>query len=62
MRINIDTTRCTGHGMCEVVAEDLFEVGPDGMTHLLGDPGPDRRGEIEAAVAECPTRALSVDL
>ncbi|MCD2188114.1 ferredoxin [Actinomycetospora soli] len=61
MRVHIDTTRCTGHGMCEAAAEDVFEVGPDGITHLLIDPDPSQRREVEAAVAECPTRALSVE-
>ncbi|SFO44831.1 ferredoxin [Pseudonocardia ammonioxydans] len=59
MKVHIDTTRCTGHGLCEAVAEDIFEVGDDGMAHLLADPDADRRGEVDQAVAECPTRALS---
>lgn len=61
MRINVDTDRCTGHGVCESIAADIFEVNDDGLVHLLVDsPAEHRRAEIEQAVAECPTQALSV--
>lgn len=61
MKVHIDTTRCTGHGMCELAAEDVFEVGADGTVHLLTDPDDEQRPEVEQAVAACPTRALSID-
>lgn len=61
MRIIVDETRCAGHGLCENIAEDIFEVGDDGMTHLRQETvGEDRRAELEEAVAACPTRALSL--
>ena len=31
MRIIVDTDRCTGHGICESLASDVFEVGSDGI-------------------------------
>jgi ferredoxin len=62
MRINVDTDRCTGHGVCESIAEDIFEVGDDGIVHLLIEDVPEsRRDEIAEAVAECPTQALSIE-
>jgi ferredoxin len=62
MRINVDTDRCTGHGICESIADDIFEVGEDGLVHLLVDSVDEsRRADIESAVAECPTQALSVE-
>lgn len=60
MRIQVDYTRCTGHGLCELEAADVFEVGPDGVVHLLVDDPDAARREIGAAVAVCPTAALSV--
>jgi ferredoxin len=61
MRIQVDTDRCTGHGVCESIADDIFEVGEDGIVHLLvEDVGENRRGDVESAVAECPTQALSI--
>ncbi len=61
MKVRIDDTRCTGHGLCEVAAEGVFEVGDDGVVHLLvEDPDEKQRPEVEDAVARCPTRALSI--
>jgi ferredoxin len=61
MRINVDTDRCTGHGVCESIAADIFEVNDDGLVQLLMEtPTDDRRVEVEEAVAECPTQALSI--
>lgn len=62
MKVHVDTTRCTGHGLCEAEAEDVFEVGADGVVHLLTDePGEEQRGGVEEAVKVCPTRALSIE-
>ena len=61
MKINIDMDKCTGHGLCEAVAEDVFEVGDDGQAHLLIEqPAEDRRAEMEDAVDQCPTDAISI--
>lgn len=61
IHIVVDEDRCTGHGFCESIAEDIFEVRGDGMTHLLQQPiSADRRSQLEEAVATCPTRALSL--
>lgn len=61
MRIIVDENRCTGHGFCENIAEDIFDVQGDGMAHLRQDTvDEDRRAAVEEAIATCPTRALSV--
>jgi ferredoxin len=62
MRINVDTDRCTGHGVCESIADDIFEVGDEGLVHLLVEDFPSaRQGDVEEAVAECPAQALSIE-
>jgi hypothetical protein len=33
MRIDVDLTRCTGHGICETIAADVFEASDDGRVH-----------------------------
>lgn len=61
MKIHIDEDRCTGHGVCEGLAEDIFEVGDDGLAHVLHDPSEDRREVVEQAVQQCPTLAISLE-
>ena len=61
MRIVVDYDKCTGLGMCEAEAPDLFEVQDDGSLVVLNDTPTDaQRAEAEAAVESCPTEALSI--
>jgi ferredoxin len=61
MKIHVDLERCTGHGFCEGIAEDIFEVNPTGWVELK-QPSPEqhRRAEVDEAVNLCPTQALSI--
>jgi ferredoxin len=62
MKIHVDTERCTGHGVCEAIAEDVFEVGDDGIVHLLVQDVTDgRRADLEEACDQCPTQALRLE-
>jgi ferredoxin len=61
MRIVLDLNKCTGLGMCEAEAPDLFEVQDDGsLVILLENPAEDDRERAEAACEACPTEALSL--
>ena len=61
MRIVVDWDRCTGMGMCESLAPDVFEVDDDGSLILHTAQVPDgQEDEVREAVASCPTEALSL--
>jgi ferredoxin len=61
MRISVDVKRCEGHGMCEQLAPEIFELDEDGnlINHYEGR---DLDGELaaaaERAVESCPVAAL----
>jgi ferredoxin len=61
MRVQVDNDMCVGTGICEATAPDLFEIGDDGISHVLKDEVP---AELLAAAREaadnCPTRALTL--
>jgi ferredoxin len=61
VRVHVDNEMCVGTGICEATAPDLFEVGDDGISHVLKDEVP---AELVAAAREaaenCPTRALTL--
>jgi ferredoxin len=62
MRIVVDHDRCTGLGMCEAEAPELFQVQDDGSLTVLDDT-PTSEQLVEAARAACeacPTEALSL--
>ena len=59
MRVEVDLDRCTGHGICESIAEDVFEVADDGIVHIEGDEQPESdRERMQQAVTQCPAAAL----
>ncbi|CAM3380925.1 ferredoxin [Nocardioides dubius] len=61
MRLEIDYSRCTGLGICEAEAPDLFEIQEDGSLSLLVErPTADSRAAAQAAVAGCPTEAIRI--
>lgn len=59
MQISVDRTRCTGLGICESLAPDVFEIDDDGELVLRGDAvSADALDEVRQAVEGCPTEAL----
>jgi len=61
MRIVVDRDRCTGLGMCEAEAPEIFQIQEDGELEVLDDaPDESQRAEAEAACEACPTQALSI--
>ncbi|HEY2225552.1 ferredoxin [Actinomycetospora sp.] len=61
-KIVVDYDKCTGLGICESIAPDVFEVDDDGSLLLLEEkPDEGRRGELQEAVDGCPTGALSIE-
>jgi ferredoxin len=61
MRIVVDRDKCTGLGMCEAEAPDLFEIDDEGTLVVLDErPEEEQRSALQAAVEACPTEALSI--
>jgi len=62
MKIVVDRSKCSSIGLCEAIAPDIFEIGPDGALNILIDEiGADRRLDLEQACENCPTQALSIE-
>ncbi|MFO7190724.1 MULTISPECIES: ferredoxin [Thermocrispum] len=59
MKISVDRTKCTGLGICESLAPDVFEIDDNGDLVLKTDTVPEGQlADVEAAVEGCPTEAL----
>ncbi len=62
MKVIVDFAKCTGLGICESIAPDLFEVNDNGELVLLrADIAGDELESVEEAVAGCPTEALRIE-
>ena len=61
MRIEVDLGKCTGHGICESIAEDVFEVTDDGTVVIFEPERPESdRTRMHQAVTQCPAAALKI--
>ncbi|MFF5985964.1 ferredoxin [Prauserella flavalba] len=59
MKVTVDRTKCTGLGICEAVAPEVFEVDENGdLVLLTATVTADRLDEVRSAVEGCPTEAL----
>jgi len=43
MRVEVDLDKCTGHGICESIADDVFEVQDDGIVLIHDNERPGKR-------------------
>lgn len=61
MKIVVDYDLCEGHGMCQAMAHDYFELDDDDMLTVLNQtPSESDRAKVNAAVQSCPALALSL--
>jgi ferredoxin len=61
MRIVVDRDLCDGHGMCEAMAHEYFELDDDDVMQVLDETPPEsERSTVHAAVQACPALALSL--
>ena len=61
MRIEVDRDLCDGHGMCEAMAHEFFELDDDDVMHVLDESPPEsERAKVHAAVQSCPALALTL--
>jgi ferredoxin len=62
MRLEVDVDKCTGHGICESIADDVFAVDDDGLVTIDHDQAatadPDA---LQQAVIQCPAAALRLE-
>lgn len=62
MQVRVDLARCTGHGICESIAEEIFEVRDDGTVAIHDGERPESdRDRMRAAVIQCPAAALRLE-
>lgn len=61
MKVGVDLAKCTGHGICESIAEEVFEVQDDGTVVIRDAERPESdRDRMKQAVTQCPAAALTL--
>ena len=61
MKVQIDSSRCQGHGRCYDLVPDLFGDDEEGYGQVRRDVvPPDQEADARRAVANCPERAIEI--
>ncbi len=61
MRLEVDYNRCTGLGVCEAIAPEVFAIDDYGTMRIAETCPTDRlRALLDDAVSSCPTEAISI--
>ena len=61
IRAEIDWDKCEGNGVCARVAGEIFTVDADGNSDvILEEIPPELRAKAMLAMAQCPTKAITV--
>jgi len=62
MKVVVDLGKCDLHGLCVEAAPEVFQLGDDGTLHVLLETPPEGlRANVDKAVQECPTGAISIE-
>ena len=62
MTVDIDRTKCAGHGRCYVFAPDVFTPDDEGFAVPINrTPGEGEREAVLKAQRNCPEQAVIVD-
>jgi ferredoxin len=57
----IDAGKCRGHGQCELIAPQVFELGADDRGHVIADLVPAEQADaVRDAVLMCPEGAIEI--
>jgi ferredoxin len=62
VKITLDTERCTGHGRCYSLAEELFDCDDRGYGTVRFPEVPEGlEAQARTAVANCPESAITLE-
>lgn len=63
MKVVIDYDRCTGHGRCYALAEEVFVDDEAGYGQVIGDGqvAPEHEAAARNAAESCPEQAITVE-
>jgi ferredoxin len=62
MRPLVDHDLCIGCGVCEDTCPEVFELGTDGLSHVIDESPPESlRDRVLEAEDLCPVAAITVE-
>ncbi len=61
MKAVVDQDLCIGCSLCAETCPEVFEMGDDGLAHVIAEVTPDVEDAAETARETCPTEAISIE-
>jgi len=62
VKVTVDETLCSGCGVCEEMAPDVFEMNDSGVVGVKINPVPDDlQASAQEAADGCPSGAITVE-
>ena len=59
--VDVDPEKCRGHGLCNVIAPDIFTLDESGFCTIGSmEIGNERKSDLEQGVANCPEMAITI--
>lgn len=61
-RVSVERDLCRGHGQCELVAPQVFEIDDENIAIVLADSFEDEHlASVEDAQLRCPEAAILIE-
>jgi ferredoxin len=61
VRVEVDPNICEGHGQCNAVAPDIYDLDDGGYCLIRSsEVPPDLESQAEAGAQACPVQAITV--
>ena len=57
--VRIDPRLCEGHGLCQQLAPEVFDIADDEIAFCTEYHGSEHIGSVQSAVAACPRQAIT---
>jgi ferredoxin len=62
MKVTVDKDLCTGCGICESIAPEVFSLEREPVSEVLLDPVPEEYWDVtREAAEECPEAAIIIE-
>lgn len=61
MKAKVDHDLCIGCGLCESICPEVFEMGDDGLAHVIAEVTEDLEDSAQEACESCPTEAITLE-
>jgi ferredoxin len=61
LRVSVNNRRCHRYGICQLEADQVFRIAPDGRLQFDAHPPADQHEPARMAARMCPMQAIVVE-